>query len=143
VRRADQAAVANRGDVANLPEPLKDRLVQRADRPHTYLPMQALAEASNADRSPKPSQLFQYYLMDTTGGFPSNVGFEANVVTTQTLGVNDHLQLAVSGAKCGLQTTGTVRVVLEHKPRLPTDPTDPRAFVDVFTDIGPVVCDQQ
>jgi hypothetical protein len=33
----DRATVANRGDVANLPTPLKDRLVQLADRPHTYL----------------------------------------------------------------------------------------------------------
>src|SRR5260370_28419572 len=74
---ADTAAVATRGDVVNLPKPLKDRLVQLADRPHTYLPMQAFAEA----RDPKtgsiaPSQLFQYYLLDTTGGFPPNVSFE-------------------------------------------------------------------
>jgi len=31
---------------------------------------------------------------------------------------------------------GAVRVVLEPKPGLPTDPTDPRAFIDVFTDIS-------
>src|SRR6266481_6400663 len=65
---ADRAAVAGRGDVVNLPGPLKDRLVQLADRPHTYLPMQAFAEAD------KPSQLFQYYLLDTDG-------FEPNVFT--------------------------------------------------------------
>jgi hypothetical protein len=100
--------------------------------------MQAFAEASNDDGSPKPSQLFQYYLLDTTGGFPPNVGFEANVFTTQIAGVNDHVQLTVTGAKCGLQTIGAVRVVLEPKPGLPTDPTDPRAFVDVFTDIDPL-----
>jgi hypothetical protein len=135
---SDKQAVANRGDVANLPTPLKDRLIQLADRPHTYLPMQAFAEASNNDGSPKPSQLFQYYLLDTTGGFPPNVSFEANVFTTQTPGINDHVQLTVTGANCGLQTIGTVRVVLEPKPGLPIDPTNPRAFVDVFTDIDPL-----
>ena len=73
---ADRAEVAGRGDVVNLPQPLKDRLVQLADRPHTYLPMQAFAEAD------KPSRLFQYYLLDTSG-------FEPNVFTTTFPGVND------------------------------------------------------
>jgi hypothetical protein len=35
-----------------------------------------------------------------------------------------------------LPAIGAVRVVLEPKPGLPTDPTDPRAFMDVFTDIS-------
>jgi len=35
-----------------------------------------------------------------------------------------------------LPAIGAVRVVLEPKPGLPTDPTDPRAFIDVFTDIS-------
>jgi hypothetical protein len=97
--------VASRGDVVNLPQPLKDRLVQQADRPHTYLPLQAFAEADS------PDQLFQYYLLDTTG-------FEPNVFTTIFPGVNDHVQLTVTGANCGLSTIGAVRVVLEPKPRL-------------------------
>ena len=42
---ADSAAVASRGDVINLPQPLKDRLIRLADRPHSYLPIQAFAEA--------------------------------------------------------------------------------------------------
>ncbi len=122
---ADRAAVGNRGDVVNLPQPLKDRLVQLADRPHTYLPIQAFAEADGA------SQLFQYYLLDTTG-------FEPNVFTNIFPGVNDHVQLTVTGANCGLPTVGAVRVVLEPKPGLPTDPRNPRAFIDVFTDISPL-----
>jgi hypothetical protein len=122
---ADRAAVAARGDVASLPAPLKDRLVQLADRPHTYLPMQTFSEAD------KPSQLFQYYLLDTSG-------FQPNVFTTITPGINDHVQLTVTGGNCGLPTVGAVRVVLEPKPGLPTDPTDPRAFIDVFTDISPL-----
>ncbi|HWS69391.1 MAG TPA: hypothetical protein VN325_42035, partial [Steroidobacteraceae bacterium] len=65
---ADGATVATRGDVANLPQPLKDRLIRLADRPHTYLPLQVFAEAD------KSSQLFQYYLLDTDG-------FEPNVFT--------------------------------------------------------------
>jgi len=111
--------------VVNLPQPLKDRLIRLADRPHSYLPIQAFAEADGA------SQLFQYYLLDTTG-------FEPNVFTTIIPGVNDHVQLTVTGGNCGLPTIGAVRVVLEPKPGLPTDPNDPRAFNDVFTDISPL-----
>jgi hypothetical protein len=120
---ADQAEVADRGDIAKLPKPLKERLIQMADRPHTFLPMQAFAE------SDKPSQLFQYYLLDTTG-------FEANVFTTRIPGVNDQAQLTATGSNCGLPTIGTVRLVLEPKPGLPTDPRDPGAFIDIFTDIS-------
>src|SRR6202011_5080050 len=39
---------------------------------------------------------------------------------------------------CGLPTLGTVRVILELKPGLPTNPNDPKAFLDVFTDISPL-----
>ncbi len=120
---ADAAAVAARGDVAPLPAPLRDQLVRLTERPHSILPVQARAEAD------LPSQLFQYYLLDTTG-------FEPNVFTKITLGVNDHAQLTATGANCGLPAIGAVRVVLEPKPGLPTDPTDPRAFIDVFTDIS-------
>jgi hypothetical protein len=122
---ANSTEVANRGDVVNLPKSLKDRLVQLADRPHTYLPLQVFAEADNT------SQLFQYYLLDTSG-------FEPNVFTKIFPGVNDHVQLTVTGGNCGLPTVGAVRVVLEPKPGLPTDPNNPRAFNDVFTDISPV-----
>jgi len=123
---ADEAAVRGRGDIVNLPDPLKDRLAQLANRPHTYLPMQTFAEADGA------SQLFQYYLLDTTG-------FEPNVFTAIIPGVNDgNVQLTVTGGNCGLPTVGAVRVVLEPKPGLPVDPNDPRAFNDVFTDISPM-----
>src|SRR6185369_13030341 len=57
---ADQLFVLHRADVRQLPLPLKTRLVELAGRPHTYNPMRAFAEAD------KPSQLFQYYLLDTT-----------------------------------------------------------------------------
>jgi hypothetical protein len=87
------------------------------------VPVQAFAEADGA------SQLFQYYLLDTTG-------FQPNVFTTIFPGVNDHVQLTSTGGNCGLPTVGAVRVVLEPKPGLPTDPTNPRAFNDVFTDIS-------
>jgi hypothetical protein len=119
----DLVTVRTRFDIRNLPGPLRDRLVQMAVRPHTYLPMQAYAEAD------KPSQLFQYYLLDTTG-------FQPNVFTTRIPGLNDTAMLTVTGADCGLPDIGTVRVVLEPKPGLPTDPNDPRAFIDMFTDIS-------
>jgi hypothetical protein len=104
-------------------------LVQLADRPHTYLPLQVFNEADPATQG--ASQLFQYYLLDTTG-------FQPNVFSTIFPGLNDHVQLTVTGANCGLETVGAVRVVLEPKPTLPTDPNDPRAFNDVFTDISPL-----
>src|ERR1700724_4402544 len=121
----EEGAVRGRGDIVKLPGERQDRLAQLADRPHTYLPLQVFAEADG------PSQLFQYYLLDTTG-------FEPNVFTTIFPGVNDHVQLTVTGANCGLETIGAVRVVLEPKPGLPTSPEDPRAFNDVFTDISPL-----
>jgi hypothetical protein len=121
----DTATLSARDDVANLPQPLMNRLLQLANRPHTYLPIQAFAEAD------KPSQLFQYYLLDTGG-------FEPNVFTTLIHDVNDQVQLTVTGGNCGLPTVGAVRVVLEPKPGLPTDPNDPNAFIDVFTDISPL-----
>src|SRR5467141_4426429 len=120
---ADAAAVGARGDIAPLPAPLRDQLVRLAERPHSVLPVQARAEADLA------SQLFQYYLLDSTG-------FEPNVFTSRIPGVNDASQLTATGGNCGLPAAGAVRVVLEPKPGLPTDPTDPRAFIDVFTDIS-------
>ena len=121
----DMETVANRDDIRQLPVELKARLIQLAGRPHSVLPVQAFAEAD------QPSQLFQYYLLDTSG-------FEPNVFTTSIPGVNDAVQLSVTGANCGLPTIGTVRVVLEPKPGLPTDPNDVRAFIDIFTDIHPL-----
>src|SRR5215510_5727843 len=62
----DEATVRTRGDVVNLPGPLKDALARLANRPHTQLPQQIYGEA------PNPSQLFQYYLL-YTNGFEPNV----------------------------------------------------------------------
>jgi hypothetical protein len=121
----DEATVRNRGDIVNLPMPLKNRLARLANRPHSQLPLQVYAEADSA------SELFQYYLLDTGG-------FQPNVFTTIFPGVNDHVQLTATGGNCGLPTVGAVRVVLEPKPGLPTDPRNPRAFNDVFTDISPL-----
>ena len=123
--QADIASVAGRGDIRSLPLPLKQRILRLAGRPHSTLPIQAFAEAD------QPSQLFQYYLVDTHH-------FEPNVFTTIFPGVNDAVELTVTGADCGLPTVGAVRLVVEPKPGLPTDPNDVRAFIDVFTDIHPL-----
>ena len=120
---ADAQTVMTRGDVANLPVPLKNRLGQIAARNHSILPVQAFAEAD------QPSQLFQYYLLDTTG-------FEPNVFTAVIPGVNDTAMKTATGANCGAPTIASVRLVVEPKPGLPTDPNNPRAFIDVFTDIA-------
>src|SRR5947209_17748165 len=66
----DMETVANRDDIRKLPAPLKERIDQLAERPHSVLPLQVFAEADN------PSLLFQYYLLDTNG-------FEPNVLTTR------------------------------------------------------------
>jgi hypothetical protein len=120
---ADVRTVAAREDIASLPAALKNRVLRLAGRPHSTLPIQAYAEAD------QPSQLFQYYLLDTHG-------FEANPFTTTIPGVNDQVMKTATGGNCGLPTVGSVRLVLEPKPGLPTDPNDVRAFVDIFTDIS-------
>lgn len=129
----DISTVLTRGDIRQLPDPLQHQLAILAGRPHSQLPTQAYAEA-HSDTSPfkpTPSQLFQYYLLDTQG-------FEPNPFTSLIKGVNDTAMLTATGANCGLSTIGAVRVVLEPKPGLPTDPNNPRAFIDIFTDIDPL-----
>jgi hypothetical protein len=120
----DEQTVLNRQDVANLPGRLKDRLSRMARRPHSYLPTPAFAEAD------KRSKLFQYYLLDTDD-------FQPNIFTAIVPGINDHAIPTAANAANGQQRTiGAVRVVLEPKPGLPTDPEDVEAFIDIFTDIS-------
>ena len=90
-------------------------------------PLQVFAEA---DPTTSRSRLFQYYLLDSTG-------FQPSVFTTTIAGVNDDpsTQQTVWGANCDCATIGSVRLALEPKPGLPTDPDDARAFIDIFTDI--------
>jgi hypothetical protein len=120
----DKIEVAYRGDVRQLPSPLKSRLVELAGRPHSYLPLTAFSEA------PVPSTLFMYYLLDTKS-------FQPNVFTAKINGVNETaVPTAANFANGGLATKGAVRIVLEPKPGLPTDPNDAGAFIDMFTDIS-------
>ena len=121
---ADVATVRNRGDVAQLPDVLSDALQRLADPPHTYLPMQVYAEAD------KPSQLFQYYLLDTNG-------FEPNVFTTTIPGVNDSAMLTATGAE--LRPADDRRRCAScssPSPACRPIPNDVAAFIDVFTDIS-------
>ena len=120
---AKQCGLACRGDIRHLPAPLKQRLVALTRRPHTIGPMQAFSEAA------KPSKLFQYYLIDTKH-------FQPNVFTKTIKGINDGVAPTATGPNHDRPTIGAVRVVLEPKPGLPTDPNDPGAFVDMFTDIS-------
>jgi len=121
-----------RGDIAALAsqpatQPLQDRLVTLDCSPHSVTPVQVFAEADPVTRK---SQLFMYYLLD-------NTGFQPSVFTTRIPGINDDpsTMLTVWGANCGLSTLGAVRVAVEPKLGLPSDPDDPRAFIDIFTDI--------
>src|SRR5215831_16581878 len=122
----------SRGDIGALAgqpatQPLQDRLVTLDCSPHSVAPVQVFAEADPVTRQ---SRLFMYYLLD-------NTGFQPSVFTTRIPGINDDpsTMLTVWGANCGLSTLGAVRVALEPKPDLPSDPDDPRAFIDIFTDI--------
>jgi hypothetical protein len=120
----DRENIQGRQDIAALPKPLKERLVALAKRPHSFAPVRAFAEAD------APSRLFEYYLLDTTTVAP-------NVFTAVIPGVNDHaIPTAANAANHQLPTLGAVRIVLEPKPGLPTDPNDPGAFIDLFTDIS-------
>lgn len=120
----DVQTFLNRGDIKTLPAPLRAALGQLAGRPHTFNPMRVFAEAA------KPSQLFQYYLLDSKG-------FQSNIFTTTFPGINDHaIPTAANAANHQLPTIGAVRVALEPKPGLPTDPADAGAFIDIFTDIS-------
>ena len=117
-------ALSTRPDLQHLPAPLLQRLGELSGHPHTFNPMRAFAEAD------KPSQLFQYYLLDSKG-------FQSNIFTSIVPGINDHaIATAANAANHQLPTIGAVRVVLEPKPGLPTDPKDPGAFIDIFTDIS-------
>lgn len=120
---AGAQSIASRGDIVNLPAPLKNRIVELDARPHTYPPMRVFAEA------PSPSRLFGNYLLDTHG-------FQPNVFTTTIPGINDGVAPTATGANGDLPTIGSVRLVVEPKPGLPTDPDDPGAFIDIFTDIS-------
>jgi hypothetical protein len=107
---------------------LQERLVTLDCSPHSVSPVTIFAEADPAAGG--QSRLFQYYLLDSKG-------FEPSVFTTRIPGINDNpeTQKTVWGANCNLPTIGAVRLALEPKPDLPTDPDDPRAFIDIFTDI--------
>jgi hypothetical protein len=86
--------------------------------------MRAFAEADKA------SQFFEYYLLDTRG-------FQPNIFTAIIPGINDGaIPTAANAANGQRPTIGAVRVVLEPKPGLPTDPEDVEAFIDIFTDIS-------
>jgi len=121
---ADAAWLRQRGDIRHLPRALQNRLIRMARRPHTFLPITAFSEAD------QPSRLFQYYLLDTRN-------FQPNVFTATIPGINDGaIATAANAANGGLRTIGSVRVTLEPKPGLPTDPNDPRAFIDIFMDFS-------
>ncbi len=123
-RSRAEAQVRNRGDIRELPRELRNRIGQLAGRPHTFRPITAFSEAD------RPSQLFQYYLLDTNN-------FQPNVFTAVIPGINDGaIRTAANAANGGLPTIGAVRVTLEPKPGLPTNPDDPRAFIDIFMDFS-------
>ncbi len=113
-----------RADIAPLPKDLKNRLTTLFRRPRSYEPLTVFAEADGK------SQLFQYYLIDTQD-------FEPNVFTAAIPGINvGAVATGANFANGGLSTIGAVRLALEPKKGLPTNPDDPGAFIDMFTDLS-------
>lgn len=113
-----------RGDIRHLPFQLQVRLLDIFARPHTYEPQTAFSEADI------PSQLVQYFLMDSSQ-------FQPNVFTAVIPGINDGTRPTAANAANGqLPTVGAVRTVVEPKPGFPTDPNDPRTLIDMFTDVS-------
>ena len=82
---------ACRGDIRHLPAPLKHRLILLDHRPSTFGPMTAFSEA------PKPSNLFQYYLLDTKH-------FQPDVFTTTIKGIRTCLPVG--------STPGSIQSIL-------------------------------
>jgi len=99
----DIASVSVRGDVRSLPQPLRQRLLRLAGRPHSTLPIQAFAEAD------QPSRLFQYYLVDTHN-------FEPNVFTAIFPGVNDAVQLTATGPTAACRRSGRSALSSSRSP---------------------------
>jgi len=122
---------ANNADSPKL-RPLLQRLLTLDCSPHSIPPLQVFAEATPDFPNPGDgrSQLFQYYLLDSTG-------FQLSPFTGKVDGINSDssTQKTSWGGNCNLATIGSVRIALEPKPNLPTNPDNPRAFIDIFTDL--------
>src|SRR5262249_61014453 len=69
-------------------------------------------------------------------GLIAPTGFKPNVFTTTIPGINDGVAPTATGPNGDLPTIGAIRLVVEPKPGLPTDPRDPGAFIDMFTDVS-------
>jgi hypothetical protein len=107
---ASDGSFAERKDIIQLPQPLKDRLVALSQTQSTFPPAHAFNEAVTAAGVSIPSQLFQYYLLD-------NKNFQPNVFT-----------------QANGDSLGATRVVLEPKTGRPTDPGNVNAAIDTFAD---------
>lgn len=122
--RGNNNGIRGRVDIRLLPQPLKRRIGEMVQRPHTYPPQIAFSEADDQ------SLLVQYFLLDSSQ-------FQPNIFTTIIPGINDGTRPTAANAANGqLPTIGAVRVVVEPKPGAPTDPNDPRALIDMFTDVS-------
>src|SRR5262249_28121710 len=65
--------------------------------------------------------------------------FQPNIFISVIPGINDTANppTAANAANCSLPTVGAVRLVVEpNDDGSPGDPDDPRAFIDVFTDVS-------
>jgi len=108
--RASDGSFAERKDIIELPQALKDRLVTLSQTQSTFPPAHAFNEAVTPAGVSIPSQLFQFYLLD-------NKNFQPNVFT-----------------QANGDSIGATRVVLEPKTGRPTDPTNVNAAIDTFAD---------
>jgi hypothetical protein len=88
--------------------------------------MRAFAEAD------KPSQLFEYYLLDARA-FSQTYSRRSFRVSTIT-----PFRPQPTLPTTSYSTIGAVRCA-RAEARLPTDPKDPEAFIDIFTDLSGIL----
>jgi hypothetical protein len=99
--RAPADDFGNRGDIANLPGPLKNRLVELNGRPHSFSPLTVFSEA------PDPSLLFGYYPR-----YDRPIVF---IFTTRHSGINDN----------AVPTAGALTAVADDRRRAPRGRAEP------------------
>lgn len=94
---------------------VRAKLAELRLKPHDYLPL-----SIKSDEIP-----YRYALLD-------NTSFQPNVFTSRIPGVNDKATPTAGGPG----TTGLVRMAIQRKPGLPTNPDDPRTQVSVYLDVA-------
>ncbi|MDB6033736.1 MAG: hypothetical protein JWM16_4074 [Verrucomicrobiales bacterium] len=125
------ARITNRVDLRSLPDPLKARLRELAQRPHTFVPQRTFPAGTGV-----VSQLTGYALLNDSGIVSSNLFATSlnSVAPSTNAGLRANTNLGPIGAVRILQITST------NTTNVASNSNDPGCF-DFFTDvagIGPI-----